>query len=223
MLVSKSPRHRHHFIALILNVLCFVLLLLLTVWLMRHHLPALKAQPATGSGIRVISAPNPYYRAARSRRIDTVVVHYTSGINVAPSNWADPQLSLNILKRYHVSAHYLVDRAGTIYQLVNERNVAWHAGGSIMPSPDNRRNVNSFSIGIETIATARSGFTDAQYRSLAYLIKGIQRRYPIRHLVGHDDIAGTRATRMGLRKDLKEDPGSQFDWGRLRSLLHTAE
>jgi len=220
MLVSKSPRHRHYSVALLVNALCFILLLLLTLWLLRGHLPALKAQP---SSIHFVSAPSPNYRPMRSRHIDTIVLHYTSGINVDPRHWADPRVSLNIFKRYHVSAHYLVDRAGIIFQLVQEHNVAWHAGGSIMPAPDNRHNVNSFSIGIETIATAHSGFTDAQYRSLVYLIRGIEQRYPIRHLVGHDEIAGTRAVRMGLRRDLKEDPGPLFDWGRLRGLLHEGE
>lgn len=178
------------------------------------------AQRAISNSIpKYINAPNANYRAAQSRKIDTVVVHYMSAINVNPRQWADPKLSMDILKRYHVSAHYVVDRSGTVYRLVSEKNVAWHAGGSIMPSPDNRRNVNSFSIGIELIATDKSGFTDAQYKSLAYLIKGIESRYPIKHIVGHDDIAGNRAIGLGLRKDLKEDPGPLFNWARLHELL----
>jgi len=159
------------------------------------------------------------YRATNGRKIDTVVVHYMSGINVEPSRWADPKLNKSILKRYGVSAHYLVARDGKVIQLVNEKNVAYHAGGSIMPAPDNRKNVNSFSIGIETIATPKSGFTEAQYKSLALLISDIKSRHNIRHLVGHDEIAGLRAVKMGLRKDAKPDPGPLFDWQRLHSLL----
>ncbi|HEY3416512.1 MAG TPA: N-acetylmuramoyl-L-alanine amidase, partial [Armatimonadota bacterium] len=98
-------------------------------------------------------------------------------------------------------------------------NIAWHAGGSIMPAPDNRRNVNRFSIGIENVATASSGFTDAQYRALSALITDIKHRHSIKHIVGHDQIGGERAVGMGLRRDVKPDPGPRFDWARLHQLL----
>lgn len=166
-------------------------------------------------GLSLISAPNPYYRTSPGRRIDTIVIHYISGINVDPGRWDDPQLAMQILRQNHVSAHYLVARDGIVYKLVDERNVAWHAGGSIMPTPDNRHNVNSYSIGIENIATAKSGFTESQYQALASLVDGIRSRYHITHIVGHDEIAGRRATGMGLRPDVKEDPGPLFDWSRI--------
>lgn len=165
---------------------------------------------------KMVSAPNPYCRVTSGRHIDTVVIHYMSGINVDPARWDNPLLSQQILKASHVSAHYLIDRTGTAYRLVPEQNVAWHAGGSVMPAPDNRHNVNSFSVGIELIATQTSGYTEAQYAALVTLLKGIESRYPIRHIVGHDEISGSRALKIGLRKDLKEDPGPLFDWRRIR-------
>lgn len=165
----------------------------------------------------VISTPSPYFTRAAGRAIDTIVIRYLSGINVDAGRWDDPRLCREILRQYHVSAHYLVDRAGRVYRLVDERDVAWHAGGSIMPAPDNRRGVNRFSIGIELIATHGSGFTDAQYDALATLVRGIMARHPIRHLVGHDQISGARAVRLGLRRDVKPDPGPRFDWARFRT------
>jgi len=171
------------------------------------------------ASLRIVPAPVNTYRPAATRRIDTVVVHYMSGINVNRSRWADPQLNRRILQQNGVSAHYLIDRGGTVYRLVNERNIAWHAGGSIMPAPDNRRNVNRFSIGIEVIATATSGFTDAQYNALSHLISDIKQRHPIRQIVGHDEIAGTRAMQLGLRRDRKVDPGPRFDWSRLHRMI----
>jgi len=179
------------------------------------QVPAPALPPSSGR-LNIISAPNSNYSRSGSRRVDTIVMHYISGINVNRSRWDDPALAMKILSQYHVSAHYLVARDGTVYRLVDEKNVAWHAGGSIMPSPDNRKNVNRFSIGIEIIATDKSGFTEAQYASLTKLVGGIKSRYPISHIVGHDEIAGHRATGMGLRKDLKEDPGPLFDWSRFR-------
>jgi N-acetyl-anhydromuramyl-L-alanine amidase AmpD len=173
--------------------------------------PAVKAS----GKLSIVSAPNRNYTAVKSRTIDTVVLHYMSGINVDRNRWDDPALAKKILKDYRVSAHYLIARDGTVYKLVNEHNVAWHAGGSIMPAPDNRKNVNSFSIGIEIIATHNSGFTEAQYSVLTQLMDGIRARHPIRHVVGHDEISGQRAAGLGLRKDVKPDPGPLFDWSRV--------
>jgi AmpD protein len=92
---------------------------------------------------------------------------------------------------------------------------AWHAGGSIMPEPDNRRAVNDFSIGIELMATAASGFTTAQYRTLARLSVDIERRHARGFsYAGHDQIAGERAVALGLRAEKKVDPGALFGWER---------
>ncbi|MHB0936903.1 MAG: N-acetylmuramoyl-L-alanine amidase [Armatimonadota bacterium] len=177
-----------------------------------------QARPAArpSGSLKIVSTPNKHYSRTSSRRIDTIVMHYISGINVDRSRWDDPALSRSILNRYGFSAHYLVARDGTVYKLVDEKNVAWHAGGSIMPAPDNRKNANRFSVGIEIIATHKSGYTEAQYDALEKLVSGIKSRHSIRHIVGHDEIAGRRAVGMGLRKDLKQDPGPLFDWSRFR-------
>jgi len=179
-----------------------------------HTVVARTVAPPAGD-LSIVSTPNRNFSSARSRGIDTIVIHYSSGINVDRARWDDPALVRDIFNRYHVSAHYQIDRGGTVYRLVDERNIAWHAGGSIMPAPDNRKNVNRFSIGIEIIATRKSGFTEAEYASLAKLVNGIRSRYPIRHIVGHDEIAGTRAVALGLRRDVKPDPGPLFDWSRV--------
>ena len=147
--------------------------------------------------------------------VDTVVVHYTSAIAVAPEEPFRKELLLKLFCDYGVSSHYLIGRKGGIDRLVPEEMKAWHAGGSIMPEPDNRRAVNDFSIGIELAATAASGFTAPQYRSLARLCADIeQRNGRMFSYVGHDQIADERAVTLGLRKEKKVDPGALFDWKR---------
>jgi N-acetyl-anhydromuramyl-L-alanine amidase AmpD len=99
-----------------------------------------------------------------------------------------------------------------VRQLAPEGKKAWHCGGSIMPSPDLRQGVNDFSIGIELAATENSGYTAEQYESCAMLCHEIEGRYGIMKYVGHQDVAGPLAVSMGLRQEIKTDPGFLFDW-----------
>lgn len=149
-----------------------------------------------------------------STKVDVLVIHYISAAE------SDPFRVASILRLFcglGVSAHYLVDRLGTVFRLVPEEKRAWHCGGSIMPEPDGRTNVNDFSIGIEVVATHTSGFTEPQYASLVSLVEETAAQAGRRlHMVGHEEIAGERAVRLGLRDFAKIDPGPLFDWERLR-------
>ena len=204
---------------------------------------------------------NPTFRRSR---IDTVVIHHISAIKWRDPSFRDsalhdeilafekehpelaetfkdvkrykfePELCIKILELYGVSAHYLIDRNGKIIRLVKDEDVAYHAGKSLMPEPDNRTDVNWFSIGIELISThpdddpevaskREPAYTDAQYTSLAKLTKSLQEKYniDISNIVGHDEIAGDRAVSLGERsaESRKKDPGPMFDWGRFRELM----
>jgi AmpD protein len=105
-----------------------------------------------------------------------------------------------------VSAHFLIRRDGTLVQFVACVRRAWHAGASRW---NGRMRCNDFSIGVELEGTDETPYTAAQYRVLARLVKALRRRYPIRDLAGHSDIAPGRKT----------DPGPAFDWTRLRRML----
>ncbi|MBN2189267.1 MAG: N-acetylmuramoyl-L-alanine amidase [Chitinispirillaceae bacterium] len=147
--------------------------------------------------------------------VDVIVVHYTSAAVVAHGTPFEKWRVLKLFCDYGVSSHYLIGRRGGVIRLAPEEMKAWHAGGSIMPEPDNRRAVNDFSIGIELLATADSGFTAAQYRALMRLCADIERRNGRRFsYVGHDQVAGERAVALGLRSEPKIDPGPLFDWER---------
>jgi N-acetylmuramoyl-L-alanine amidase len=153
--------------------------------------------------------------------VDTIVIHSISAGNVEPRRPFSRTLILGIFSTYGVSSHYLVERTGHVLQLVPEDKKAWHAGGSIMPPPDKRTMANAFSIGIELVATPHSGFTEKQYSACARLCRDIERRHGrVFNYVGHEDIAGETAVRLGLRKDLKVDPGPLFDWNLFRTLVH---
>jgi N-acetyl-anhydromuramyl-L-alanine amidase AmpD len=152
--------------------------------------------------------------------VDVIVVHYISAVNVNKRTPYALSDILQIFVDYGVSSHYLISRTGVIFNLVPEGKKAWHCGPSIMPQPDNRKNVNDFSIGIELVGTETSGFTNSQYKALCWLCSQIELKYT-RHFtyVGHEHIAGIETVRAGLRSIAKTDPGPLFDWDGFKKML----
>ena len=130
------------------------------------------------------------FQKASGRKVDTIIIHSTYD---AIGN--DPYNIDGIIaeyKQYGVNPHYLIARDGTIYHLVSDKNIAYHAGVSKMP--DGRTNVNDFSIGIEMTNTTDGKFTSDQYAALNQLIASLKKQYPIKYILGHDDIAPGRKT-----------------------------
>lgn len=130
------------------------------------------------------------YTKATDRKIDTMIVH--SSYDSLGDNPYSVSGIIDIYRQYEVSAHYLIARDGVIYRLVEDKNIAWHAGASKMP--DGRTNVNDFSIGVEMINTKDGKYTDEQYDALNELIASLKNKYSIKNILGHDDIAPGRKT-----------------------------
>ncbi|MBL9046755.1 MAG: N-acetylmuramoyl-L-alanine amidase [Tabrizicola sp.] len=106
-----------------------------------------------------------------------------------------------------VSAHYLIDRDGTLCSLVDEANRAWHAGAGEWGGEGD---VNSRSIGIELQNTGSEPFAEQQMAALERLLTGLLQRHalPPQAVIAHSDLA----------PDRKGDPGARFDWQRLALL-----
>ena len=139
----------------------------------------------------------------RKTPIDMIVFHATA------TNSIEETLSIFIEKEEggRVSSHYVIDRDGTIYQVVLEENRAWHAGVSSWG--DIKEDINSHSIGIEFQCPAASEntfeeFSKEQIDAGIKLCKDIMKRYKIKpeNVVAHSDIA----------PDRKFDPGQTFPW-----------
>lgn len=103
------------------------------------------------------------------------------------------------LRGLRVSAHFFIRRNGEIIQFVSCNQRAWHAGVSQWGG---RTRCNDFSLGIELEGSDSVSYTDMQYKKLQYLTRRLQRRYPIKQIVGHADVAPGRKT----------DPGPFFEW-----------
>ncbi len=132
------------------------------------------------------------------RRPNFVIIHATGDASAPHSlrTLTDP------LSR--VSAHYLIGRDGKVYQLVDERARAWHAGESKWGA---LTDLNSGSLGIELDNDGDERFPEAQISSLLTLLAGIRERYriPQANYLGHGDIAPRR----------KVDPSRHFPWALL--------
>ncbi|HLN18748.1 MAG TPA: N-acetylmuramoyl-L-alanine amidase [Patescibacteria group bacterium] len=142
------------------------------------------------------------FQKASGRKIDTIIIHST--YNITSSDPFDLEAIIN--KEYKpigVSPHYIIDRKGKIFRLVEDKNIAFHAGES--QTPDARTGVNNFSIGIEIVNSKEAKPTDEQYNALKNLLSYLKGKYPIKYILGHRDIA----------KGRKDDPWN-FDWGKLK-------
>ena len=134
--------------------------------------------------------------------IDTVIIHYTGMMSgeEALERLCDPAVE--------VSAHYMIEEDGGVFQLVAEEKRAWHAGVSQWAG---RENLNHNSIGIELVHPGHEfgyrSFAEMQIDSLLQLLHSINQRHaiPAHKYLGHSDIAPHRKT----------DPGELFPWNTL--------
>ena len=110
-----------------------------------------------------------------------------------------------------VSCHYFIDQQGVLYQLVADKNVAWHAGESQWGDV---KSLNFHSLGIE-ISNAgppeNPPYKECQYHTLKKLVAELMETYeiPSQHVLAHSQIAPQR----------KDDPGEHFDWTWLQKKL----
>ena len=181
---------------------------------------ALRIEPATGLLTRVRQVLSPHCDARPKGVVaELIVVH---GITLPAGEFGGPWIdhlfagdlrpdahpSLRDVAALRVSAHAVIRRGGAITQYVPFGMRAWHAGQS---EYQGRSGCNDFSIGIELEGTDTVPYTDAQYASLAALIRALLATYPTlaaERIAGHSDIAPGRKT----------DPGPAFEWTRLRKL-----
>jgi N-acetylmuramoyl-L-alanine amidase len=153
----------------------------------------------------VVSKPSRNHESRNGVAIDAIVLHHTATNSVK----VDLATLRQVQVPSRVSAHYLVGPDGTVYQLVPDKLVAWHAGRSSLHG-QTEPTVNARSLGIEITndGTGVTPFTEEQYLALEQLVPYLARRYgvPKENILGHRDVAPGRKT----------DPADNFDWARIR-------
>ncbi len=140
-----------------------------------------------------------YHHVDTTRNIDVIIIHSSYYYNSRDTFSVKGVLSE--YRHYHVSAHYLIDRKGTVYNLVDENDVSYQAGESRLPADPSREHLNGCSIGIEVICSPKHGPTSEQYDALVKLVDDIRARRHINYIYRHSDVSPGR----------KDDPWA-FDW-----------
>lgn len=183
---------------------------------MRSEAGATGAAPGWLGWARHCPSPNVNERPAHAQ-VDLIVVH---SISLPPGVFGGDEVERLFTNRLdwdahpyfqqirgaEVSAHFFVRRDGSLVQFADMRARAWHAGASCWRG---RERCNDDSIGIELEGLEGGLFETAQYDTLARLCRDIAQRFPIAHVAGHEHIAPGR----------KHDPGTGFDWPRMRQAL----
>jgi N-acetylmuramoyl-L-alanine amidase len=129
-----------------------------------HAKPAIK---------QFIKSPN--YSSRNGVRIDKIVLHCTEG------SLASTLAEFQKPDGRQVSAHYIIDRNGDIYQMVSDSDRANHCKGA-----------NESSIGIEHVGTETDSLAAPQAAASAGLIRWLIEQYhiPRTNIFGHDFTPG---------------------------------
>lgn len=143
-----------------------------------------------------LASPNHGSRPVESPSL--VVIHGTAGTDVGDLSWLTKRES-------QVSYHYLIQRPGTVYRLVDESRRAWHAGKSTWRG---RADCNDYSVGIGFSNRGNGeSYTDAQYDAGGRLLRQVLNRWSLDFdaVVGHFHVSPGRKT----------DPWYTFHFGAL--------
>lgn len=139
--------------------------------------------------------------------ISSIVIHDTEGSLQATLNHFRDSMA-------YVSAHYVVDQDGTVYQMVPNEDMAWHAGNWWY---------NMHSVAIEHVGHAAAGgteYTSALYRSSAELVRYLSAKYDVPrdrdHIIGHDNVPAPKASGIA---GMHVDPGPFWNWQRYMTLI----
>lgn len=124
--------------------------------------------------------------------VELIVLHITDGNDVdgAINHWKKPEVE--------ASAHYIIDKDGTIYRVVDEANTAWCNGLVNQPDLTNPIiarlahqgvNPNRVTIGVEIVGRPGPTKPSAQWAAVRELVTDLCRRYQLpqdrTHVIGH--------------------------------------
>lgn len=189
-------------------------------------------------GAGVISMDSPNHSGELTP--DTIIIHFTAGGS------GESSAKYLCSSQAQASAHLVVGRDGSVYQLVPFNKVAWHAGSSsyIFPDGERRAGFNNSSIGIEIDNAGNLEKCGDQYKSwfgrlytAGEVFEGIHRNetsprywhtYTEKQIEAVQEICSLLINEYGIKHILgheevapgrKLDPGPAFPLDTMRELL----
>ena len=145
----------------------------------------------------IIKSPNFQKKTRKTGNIKFIIIHYTGMQSIRAS------IKRLLNPKSKVSCHYLISRDGHLIKMVDDNKIAWHAGKSKWKT---YKNLNFFSIGIELSNKGHQfgyqSYPKKQLKRLSKLVFFLKRKYKIKYVLGHSDVAPMR----------KKDPGEKFPW-----------
>ena len=159
-------------------------------YVLENYVVKPKYRPST---INMIVSPSPhFFKTSPNRKVKFIVLHATaSSTTESAVRWMkDPSSK--------VSAHYVIGKDGSVVQMVDLDNIAWHAGKSEWKG---EKNVNGCSVAIELVNKddGTEQYSDAQVSACLTITNALCTYYGIDGdgVIRHKDIAPNR----------KHDPG----------------
>ncbi|MCL1033712.1 peptidoglycan recognition protein family protein [Elizabethkingia anophelis] len=139
-----------------------------------------------------------------------IVLHYTEvgtlehNIRYFNNTYLNGRKNLSRESALNVSSQFIIDRDGSIYQLMPPTQFARHTIG-----------LNYCAIGIENIGGSKQPLTEAQAEANAKLIRYLTKKYSIQYLIGHSEYSAFRNSSLWKEKNPnyfteKYDPGASF-------------
>ena len=140
-----------------------------------------------------------------------IILHYTAGGSAKSTINYFSATRIEQARDYiggksplNVSSQYLVDRDGTVYQLMEDTMFARHAIG-----------LNHCAIGIENVGSNKMPLTPQQVSANAALVMRLAARHRIEYLIGHQEYGRFRKSSLWKETDPdyftgKSDPGTTF-------------
>jgi N-acetyl-anhydromuramyl-L-alanine amidase AmpD len=167
--------------------------------------------------------PERCYSRSKIPSVDGAVVHFISAKNVLPDDPFNRDAIIGIFEDHKLSAHYLIERDGTLIELVPDLHKAYHAGYSRM---NGRDSCNTFTIGYELVGGTDWAYTDEQIITLGTSLakQMTSHRFTSEWVQGHDKIRADWIARYPDRAKAKNvpkkyDPGEHFPWEILYDMI----
>jgi N-acetyl-anhydromuramyl-L-alanine amidase AmpD len=199
------------------NIICFLLVLMTGFVTAQKSEPKLINKPISYSAERTrlsleyLKEHHGLIQKSPTIVPKMIVLHYTAGGTVESNfkyfNKTNLESARNTLKKQstlNVSSQFIIDRDGTIYQLMEPNTFARHTIG-----------LNYCAIGIENIGSKKEPLTEKQIAANAQLVRYLTQKYKIEYLIGHSEYGVFRNSKLWKESDpnyftTKEDPGKDF-------------